>query len=71
MPITRNKNIYYNERKETTKFMDGKALRWLGILATGLAFGVGLLSKHVDKKEQEFLIQKEVNKAVEKHFKNQ
>lgn len=51
--------------------MDGKALRWLGILATGLAFGVGLLSKHVDKKEQEFLIQKEVNKAVEKHFKNQ
>ena len=71
MPITRNKNTYYNGKKGDTEIMDGKALKWLGFLAMGLGFGVSLLTKHVDKKEQEVLIQKEVNKAVEKHFKNQ
>lgn len=51
--------------------MDSKSLRWFGFLAMILGFGVTQMTKYVDKKEQEILIEEKVEKAVKNHLKNQ
>ena len=69
--ITRKKITYYNGTKgETETMRNGKALGIFGFVATVIGFLASLLSKRIEKIQQEDFISKEVEKAVEKRLKN-